>query len=83
MVTPFSLGRTDETVELRVLTRFAMPGGSLLLPGERISVTPSMAQLLIEQLFAEAATPPKSLDAPTQDRMQPRPMMKKGMEHGK
>jgi len=83
MVTPFSLNRTDETSEVRFLTRCALPGGSLLLPGERAMVTPLLARQLCAQGFAvpypEPATPVKTMDRPPLDRMEKRAAFKKGM----
>ena len=82
MVTTFSLHRTDETSAVRFLTRCILPGGSLLLPGERATVTPLLAQQLCAQGFAtliEAAIPEKTLERAPLDRMEKRAAFKKGM----
>ncbi len=77
---PFSLGRTHDTVRLRIHKRVILQG-SLHLPGELISVAPADADLLLDgyaDRVDSPATPSKSLDAPVRDRMQGRPIMKKG-----
>ncbi len=77
---PFSLGRTGETVRLRI-TRRVIHQGSLHLPGELISVSPREADVLINwyaERVDDAATPSKSVDAAAKDRMQHRPTLKKG-----
>ena len=62
------------TVPVRLLRRCHLPSGALALPGETVTVEPEMATLLIDQRFAESATPPPMPER----KMQTHPSMKKG-----
>ena len=76
----FTLGRRDETVAVRLTRKYLSPGGALLLPGERIAVTPLHAQQLVDEQFGvlDPATPSKSLDDPPHHKMLLKPGAKKG-----
>jgi hypothetical protein len=74
----FSMGRTDDTVRVKITRRIILPGGALHLPGQYLSLDALTARSLIEDEYAEPATPPKALDAAPRDTMQHRPGYKKG-----
>ena len=75
----FSMNRTGDTVRVTITKRIVLPGGALHLPGEQVLLDPLVAQSLIDDQYAEAATPPKALDVAPRDTMQHRPGKMKGL----
>jgi hypothetical protein len=75
-VTPFSLGRRDE-VAVEIVRRLRLPRRGILRPGERATLSKDEAARMVAEGFVIYI---KAEDSPPKDKMQHRPMAKKGQE---
>jgi hypothetical protein len=73
---PFSQGRTDE-VAVNIVRRLRLPRRGILRPGECVTLPADEAARMIAEGFA---VPVKAEEAPAINKMQHRPMAKKGLE---
>lgn len=80
-VASFSLGRRDaDEVAVQITRRLRLPGGGILCPGERARLGRQKAVALAAQGFLTLIEEVKAPESPAHDRMQHRPVAKKGRD---